>query len=376
MKKYVEKRNTLVEEMEQLLKKAKEETRAFDETEEKRYKEITAEIASIDKMLKVDEEARALELNKIEDPEKKSQEEEELRAFDCYIRGVENRADAVNLDVTNNGAVIPSTIANKIIETVKNIAPVYQLATKYNVKGDLVFPVYDETTKKIDCAYATEFTALTSTSGKFTSVTLKNYLAGALTKVSISLVNASNFDLVSYIITKMAQSIAEFLEKELIVGTADKCTGILSATSGVTTASATAITADELIELQESVIKAYQPNARWLMSQRTRIAIAKLKDTTGNYLLQRDITNGFGYTLLGKPVDISDNMPEIGSGTKAVVYGDFSGLYVKQNGDITVQVMREKYLDEHAIGVIGWVDIDSKIIEPQKIRVLTCKTSA
>ena len=112
------------------------------------------------------------------------------------------------------------------------------------------------------------------------------------------------------------------------------------------------------------------------MSQRTRIAIAKLKDTTGNYLLQRDITNGFGYTLLGKPVDISDNMPEIGSGMKAVVYGDFSGLYVKQNGDITVQVMREKYLDEHAIGVIGWVDIDSKIIEPQKIRVLTCKTSA
>ena len=116
-------------------------------------------------------------------------------------------------------------------------------------------------------------------------------------------------------------------------------------------------------------------DARWLMSEKTRIAIAKLKDQNGVYLLQRDITNGFGYTLLGKPVEISDSMPEIGAGKTPVVYGDFSGLYTKLNGSIDIQVMREKFLDEHALGVIGWVELDSKIVEPQKLRVLKCKTA-
>lgn len=372
MKKYIEKRNNLVMEMGQLIDNAKNETRAFNEEEQRRYDEIVNEIEGIDKMLKIDKESRALELTNLEGPQGKTKEEEELRAFENYIRGrVEERA--ANLDVTNNGAIIPTTIANKIIETVKNIAPVYALSTKYNIKGDLVFPVYDETSGSITCAYANEFTALTSTSGKFTSITLKGYLAGALTKVSLSLINATGFDLVSYVIAKMAESIAEFMEKELIIGTESKCTGVTSATVGITTAAATVITADELIDLQGSVIKAYQADARWLMNEKTRIAIAKLKDQNGVYLLQRDITNGFGYTLLGKPVEISDNMPDIGGDKIPVVYGDFSGLYTKLNGSIDIQVMREKFLDEHALGVIGWIELDSKIVEPQKLRALKCK---
>ena len=111
------------------------------------------------------------------------------------------------------------------------------------------------------------------------------------------------------------------------------------------------------------------------MNEKTRIAIAKLKDQNGVYLLQRDITNGFGYTLLGKPVEISDNMPDIGGDKIPVVYGDFSGLYTKLNGSIDIQVMREKFLDEHALGVIGWIELDSKIVEPQKLRALKCKNA-
>lgn len=371
MKKFIEKRNALVEEMEKLLNTAKEETRAFNEEENTRYNEIIKEIGEIDKMLKIDEESRSLALSKIDTPEKKDKETEEVRAFESYIRGrVEERA--TTLDTTNNGAIIPTTIADKIIETVKNIAPIYEISTKYNVKGDLVFPVYDETEGSITCAYADEFTALTSTSAKFTSVTLKGYLAGALTKISLSLINATGFDLVSYVIAKMAQSIAEFIEKELVIGTTDKCTGLTSATVGKTTAANSAITADELIDLQGSVIKPYQANARWLMNENTRIAISKLKDDNSNYLLQRDITSGFGYTLLGKPVEISDRMADIGASAVPVIYGDYSGLAVKMNGAISIQVMREKFLDEHALGVIGWIELDSKIIEPQKVRTMKC----
>ena len=97
--------------------------------------------------------------------EPRSQEELETRAFECYIRGiapdVETRA-ATNMTVGDNGAVIPTSIANKIIEMVKEISPLYHLSTHYDVGGTLTIPSYDESTQKITMAYATEFTALTS----------------------------------------------------------------------------------------------------------------------------------------------------------------------------------------------------------------------
>lgn len=103
--------------------------------------------------------------------------------------------------------------------------------------------------------------------------------------------------------------------------------------------------------------------------------IRKLKDGQGNYLLLKDATMKFGWDLLGKPVYISQSMPEAASTTKPIVYGNMSGLYVKMPASIDIQVLREKYADEHAIGVIGWVEADSDIIEPQKIAVLTMKTT-
>ena len=72
-------------------------------------------------------------------------------------------------------------------------------------------------------------------------------------------------------------------------------TGVLSATQGITAASQTAITADELIDLQDSIPDVFQSNACWIMHKETRRAIRKLKDNDGNYLLNKDITSPFGY---------------------------------------------------------------------------------
>jgi HK97 family phage major capsid protein len=74
--------------------------------------------------------------------------------------------------------------------------------------------------------------------------------------------------------------------------------------------------------------------------------------------------------LLGKPVFISDNMPAMATGNMAVVYGDLNGLAVKFSEDINIQVLREKYADEHAVGVIGWLELDAKIADQQKIATL------
>lgn len=366
--------------MQEILSKAKGEKRAMTEEEIKKFKELKKMIDEIDETIKAEEEARKEELDESQKEETQKQSENieatEQRAFANFIRGIKAEKRANNLDLGNNGAVVPQTIANKIIEKVKEICPIYSLSEIYNIKGDLVIPYYGENSgEDITCAYATEFTDLTSTAGKFTSINLSSYLAGALTKISKSLINKSDFDITNFVVKKMSESIAEFIEKELLNGTGSSaCQGVLTGTTSVIETSASGkISADDLIDLQESIIDNYQKNAVFIMNRSTRKAIRKLKDGDGNYLLNRDFTSAWGYTLLGKPVYTSDNMPEIEANEKAIIYGDMTGLSVKLTKDIEIQVLQELYAAQHALGVVGWVEIDSKISDQQKLSVLKIK---
>lgn len=372
----VEQRNNLLDEMDNLLKGAKEETRALTDQESNRFDEIKKEIAGLDKTITALDEARSLDKKlPAKQAEQRTQEEAETRAFDNYIRGlVEERAD-VNLTVGANGAVIPSSIANKIIQKVYDISPIYQLATRYNVGGTLSIPYYDESAGTIEMTYADEFVELESTSGKLGSIELKGFLAGALSKVSKSLVNNSQFDIVSFVVTKMAEAISKWIERELLNGTLNKVEGLSTVTQTVTAAAATVLTADELIDVQEEVPDVFQGNAIWIMNKTTRKAIRKLKDGQGNYLLNKDATARWGYTLLGKDIYTSDNMSGTEAGKTAIFYGDMSGLAVKLAEDVSIQILREKFATQHAIGVVGWIEIDSKVENAQKISKLVMKSA-
>lgn len=377
IKALIEKRNDKVKEMQGILDKAKEETRAMTEEEMTRFNDLEKEIKELDATIEAETRAKGLEI--IEDMKHDDKVEEralaEERAFECYIRGiVEERAD-VNMTTGDNGAVIPSSIANKIIKKVYDISPIYQLATRYNVGGTLNIPYYDESTQSITMAYATEFTELESTSGKFASIELKGFLAGVLTKVSKSLINNSQFAIVPFVINAMAESIARWIEKELLNGTTGKIEGLSTVTQKVTAASATAVTADELIDLQETVPDAYQGPAIWIMNKATRTAIRKLKDNDGNYILNKDATAKWGYTLFGKDVYTSDNMPGMEAGKTAIYYGDMSGLAVKLSEEMNIEVLREKFLTQHAVGVVGWLEMDSKVENAQKIAKLVMKSA-
>lgn len=367
--------------MQEMLNGAKDEKRAMTEEEIKKFKELKKMIDEIDETIKAEEIARKEELDESQkeetDKQSESAETTEQRAFANFIRGIKAEKRANNLDLGNNGAIVPQTIANKIIEKVKEICPIYSLSEIYNVKGDLVIPYYSENAgEDITCAYATEFTDLTSTAGKFTSINLSSYLAGALTKISKSLINKSDFDLTNFVINKMSAAIAEFIEKELLSGTGtNACQGVLTGATNIVESSTNGkVSADDLIDLQESVIDNYQKNAVFIMNRSTRKAIRKLKDGDGNYLLNRDITSAWGYSLLGKPVYTSENMPEIGVNKKAIIYGDMTGLSVKLAKDVEIQVLQELYAAQHALGVVGWVEIDGKITDQQKLAVLQMKS--
>ena len=374
-KELLEKKNDYIVRAEEVLNKAKEEKRELTEDEAMELAEIRDNVRKIVKSMKLDDDFKELEqmehTNAAEGCDKMNTEEKETRAFENYVRGVINTRDN-NLTETDNGAVIPQTIANKIIKKVYDICPILQRSTKYNVKGTLTIPYYDESETAITVAYQNEFSALSSNVGEFTSITLTGYLAGALSLISRNLINNSDFDIVGFVVDHMAYAISRFIENELLNGTTDKVDGLSKLNNKVTTASATAVTGNELIELQAKVKDVYQGNAIWVMSTATRTAIRELKDNMGRYLLQDDISSPFGHTLLGKPVYVSDNMEELGAGNTAIYYGDMSGLATKFSEEINIQVLREKYADQHAVGVIGWLNFDAKVEDAQKIAKLVC----
>lgn len=370
-----EKKNDLLEQMKAICAKAQTETRALTEEETASYDSLKAEVEAIGRTIQTIEESRSFNFEDVKkDAPKGDKEEVELRAFANYIRTLkteytEERA-GVNMTVGDNGAVIPETIANRIIDKVVELSPILEKSTRYGVKGNLSFPVYDESTNAITCAYHDEFNALESKVGKYTKVSLGGYLAGALAKVSNSLINSSAFDVVSHVIQKMAEAIAKHLEKELLTG-ATKAQGVcVGATQVVTAGSATAIVADDLVALQTKIPQAYDANGCWILNRNTLLALRKLKDGDDRYLLQPDFVNGFGYMLLGRPVYVSENMADIATKTTPIVYGDMSGLFTNFRKEIEIQVLKEKYADEHATGVVAWLEFDSKVIETQKIAVL------
>lgn len=372
-----EQRTDLMVTMNNILEVAKSETRTLTEEEKTNFDKIETEIKKIDNTLAAIETKRTLE-NKNHSKEKKNLENRELseeRAFETYIRGMmsETRIGEQNLTMGNNGDIIPVTIANRIIKEVKDICPILARATMFNVKGTLKIPVWGKANSNHDITvgYQKEFTEITADSGKFTSIDLGGYLAGALSLIGKSVINNAQVDVVSFVVSEMAQKIALFIEGELLKGTGSSAAQGITATTNIkTAASSSAITADELIDLQSQVKQAYQQNACWIMNSSTFTAIKKLKDSNDRYLLQDDITGEFPYRLLGKPVFLSDNMPSITNDAKVIVYGDLSALSVNFRENIEIQILKEKYATQHAVGVVAWFEFDSKVTDNQKVTVL------
>lgn len=389
-KELMEKRNDLITRAEEVLNAAKAENRELSEEEAKELTEIRESVNRIKETIHLEEDFSNME--KMEkkmdntpeevremsaEEQKRAIETQEREAFENYIRGrvIHERAGELTPATSGSGVglggvLIPQTIVSYIIRKVYDICPILERSQKYNVKGKLEVPYYPADANKITVAYQSEFSPLASSSGSFATIELTGFLAGCLTKISRSLINNVQFNIVDFIVDEMAYAIKRFIEHELLIGTNGKVTGLSTLTNAVTAASATAITADEVVKLHDKIKDDFQSNAIWIMSPATRTALRTLKSNTGYYLLNDDISTPFGTSLLGKPVYVSDNMPNIATGQAVIYYGDMRGLGTKFNEEINIEVLRERYADEHAVGVVGWFEFDGKVIDEQQIAKL------
>ncbi len=383
MKNLIERRAGLVALLNSMLEAVKTENRAFTDEETKKFDETEAEIKQLDATIKAEERAKGISDLKVPEKapkgEQLTQEQVEERAFADFITGkiTEMRAGEQNIDWTNGASTVPTSIAKRIIDEVVDICPILAGAEVYHEKGTLKIPKWTKanSTHDVTVAYATEFTPLTADSGKFASVDLGGYLAGALVLVGKSVINSSAVNVTQFVIKKIAEKVAQFLEGELLKGSGSSAAeGAVKTTNVVTTGSAGAIALDDLIALQAAVKRVYQKNACWTMNNTTFTAVKQLKDGENRPILQPDASSEFPYRILGKPVYISDNMDDIAANKLAVLYGDYSGLSVNFREDIGIEILREAYHTQHAVGIDAWFEFDSKVTDEQKLAVLKIKS--
>ena len=372
LKRMREKRNEVIAEMEAVVNAAAAEERSLTDDEITAYNGHRDELTRIDATIAALENVRSAEREEEHQPEGDEKLTPEERSFLSYLRG-EIRAD-VNTTKTNAGAVIPTTVADRIVEYVKNVSPIAEYATRYEGIGKITI-AYEDSTNALSASYVDDLTSADATAQKLLSVTLEGYMIRVPVKVSQQLLDNSQVDLIAYLVRRIGDTLAAKIEKEFLIGTSGKVAGLArGVTRTVTAASATAVTADELIDVQHAVPDIYQANGIWIMHPKMRTAIRKLKDGENRYLLNLDLNTKWGYSLLGKPVYASDAMPEPAAGAKTIFYGDMSGLACIIRG-LRVRVLNERFAGVVAVGVLGFAVIDAEVEGTLGISVLTMKSA-
>lgn len=277
---------------------------------------------------------------------------------------------------SEGGYLVPDEFERTLVEALEEENVFRTLAHVIKTSsGDRKIPVV---ASKGTASWVDEEGAYTESDDAFSQVSIGAYKLGTMIKVSEELLADSVFDLEAYISKEFARRIGAREEESFFNGDGKgKPLGILAAKDGaevgVTAASATAITADEVIDLFYSLKAPYRKNAVWVLNDATVKQIRKLKDSTGQYLWQPSLVAGTPDTILGRPVKTSAFMPTAATGAKTIAFGDFKYYWIADRQGRTFKKLSELYAANGQVGFMGTQRVDGKLILPEAIKVLQMK---
>lgn len=280
---------------------------------------------------------------------------------------------------SEGGYLVPDEFERTLVEALEEENVFRTLAHVIRTSsGDRKIPVV---ASKGSASWVDEEGAYQESDDAFSQVSIGAYKLGTMIKVSEELLADSVFDLEAYISKEFARRIGAREEESFFNGDGKgKPLGILAAAGGaevgVTAASATAITADEVIDLFYSLKAPYRKNAVWLLNDATVKQIRKLKDTTGQYLWQPSLVAGTPDTILGRPVKTSAFMPTAAAGAKTIAFGDFKYYCIADRQGRTFKKLSELYAANGQVGFMGTQRVDGKLILPEAIKVLQQKSGS
>ena len=286
---------------------------------------------------------------------------------------------------TAGGFTVPTTLKDEIIRSMLAWGPMYDpgLCTEINTSSGnpMKIPTVNDTT--VTAGAHTEGTALTDDGGKDVTFGQKSLDAYAFdtefVKWSWELDMDSIFSMEQLLGSLLGERLGRIANAQLTTGTGSSApNGIVTASAlGKTAASATAVTADEILDFVHSVDPAYRasPKARVMFNDSTLLALRKLKDGQSNYLIT-EAPDGSGRLRVGAvsvPYSINQGMDSLAAAKKVMTYGDFSKYYVRKVGDPVIGVLKERFWPD--MGIAGLIRFDGELGDTAAVKHLITAAS-
>lgn len=292
-------------------------------------------------------------------------------AFIDHIHGrVMNTNDPLQEDTdAEGGYLVPTEFERTLIDGLRKVDPIFSLA-KHITMGSHE--------KNVPIVASRGSAGLVSEEGSypvdgdtFTQAVFKAYKFGRIIKASEELIADAAFNIEQYINDSLSYSLGKGEAGYFWTGTgSSQPQGVLTgAGTGVTAASASKITADEIIDLYYSVPEQYRANASWAFNDATVKEIRKLKDGNGQYLWTAAL-NGQPATILGRPVYTSEHIPTIATGAKVAAFGDFGYYWIGDRQGVTLKRLDQLYAANGQVGFRGSARTDGHVMLSDAIKVL------
>ena len=315
-------------------------------------------------------------------PKKATATDEYKTAFWRVMRDKAVHPDVYNVlrigEDEHGGYLVPDEYPRTLIEALQEQNIFRQLAHVISTSsGDRKIPV---AVSKGTAAWIDENAAYPESDDTFGQISISAYKLATMIKVSDELLHDSVFDVPSYIAREFARRIGAAEEEAFFVGDGvGKPTGILSATGGaeigVTAASATAITFDEVMDLYYSLRSPYRKSAVFIMNDSTVKALRKLKNGNGDYIWQPSVTAGTPDTILNRPVYTSSFVPTLEGSAKPILFGDMHYYWIADREGRRFQRLNELYAPNGQVGFLSSERVDGKLILPEAVKCLQMKAA-
>lgn len=296
-----------------------------------------------------------------------------LSALRSNFRNVSNvLQEGVDAD---GGYLVPEEYDTRLIDGLEEENIIRKLGHRITTSGERKINI---AATKPAAAWIDEGEALTFSDATFSQINLDAHKLHVAVKVTEELLYDNAFQLENYIIKEFYKALANAEEDAFLNGDGTgKPLGILATSGGaevgVTAASATAITADEVINLVYSLKRPYRKNAVFILNDQTIATLRKLKDGNGAYMWQPALVAGEPDKLLGYPVYTSAYMPSVETGAKTIIFGDLSYYNIGDRGSRSFAELRELFAGNGMVGFVAKERVDGKLVLPEAIKVLQQK---
>jgi HK97 family phage major capsid protein len=269
-----------------------------------------------------------------------------VRKGDEALTDIEKKALTVGTAATA-GNYAPAEYVEELVKVITEISPVRSVArVRQTSNKEIEVP---SKTASFAAAWTAETGTRSETTGYTTSLnTIPTHELYALVDISQALLEDSVFDLEAEMNIEFAEQFAKAEGAAFVSGDGtNKPTGITNGSTvgtGVTAASATAVTADELMELVHSLKTDYARSASFMLNRTTLGEVRKLKDTAGQYIFQAGFSGqaGLPNTILGHPYVEAPDVADMTTGAKPIIFGDFRRGYMIVDR-VALSILRDAY---------------------------------